>query len=348
MAEAQFLNTTYLMEDCNPIGNAKLLGLGCSTFGGSKSKKIALGALHTAFEKGITYFDVARSYGYGQAESIVGEFIAGKRGQVIITTKLGIAPPRPFPFMSQIKDGVRWAKRFAPGFTDTIIRSYSSSNVSRPAVTPDAAVASLERSLKELRTDYVDYFLMHDCPYQSVVSDDLRERLEKEKEKGKLRVWGATCENQEELPAFLSAKSPISVVQFPYSDSINFLENLASSDKSKVVFSVMSHRTDQVEQSPLFFGKLPINQISPGTVENLREAWLYIACQELASGVILCSMTQAHHIERNLKILEAPPISFFHLKWMKMAVKAGKLPMEVPGTPIPSSVAVGHPDYTGR
>jgi aryl-alcohol dehydrogenase-like predicted oxidoreductase len=49
--------------------------------------------LEEAFAQGITRFDVARAYGLGRAEGILGEFLGSKRQQVTLATKFGIKPP---------------------------------------------------------------------------------------------------------------------------------------------------------------------------------------------------------------------------------------------------------------
>lgn len=314
----------------NLSNNGKILGLGCSTFGGSKSKKTALDTLNTAFDHGVNYFDIARSYGYGQAESIVGEFIQGKRDRVIITSKFGIAPPKPFPFMAQIKDVVRYAKKMAPGITQKAIQFYSTAHVSRPPITPRITIQSLEMSLRELKTDYLDFYLLHDCPFEEAVSEDIHVALEKAKDKGMIRAWGATCENDNELYKYFEDYSPIRVVQFPYRFNDEFVQDKTHPELSKVVFSVMSQSTRQKEPPPSFFNHLSINQNSPGLIQNVREAWLYIASRELENGVVLCSMTQQEHIQRNIAIIQAPDLSAKALEVMKRNVVAGReLPVPI-------------------
>lgn len=306
------------------------LGLGCATFGGSDSKKVALQALNIAYESGVNYFDVARSYGYGQAESIVGKFIAGKRDKVILSTKFGIAPPRPFPFMATIKDGIRQLRRLVPGLTNHMIRQYSIRQVSRPAVTAEMVAASLEESLRQLKTAYVDYYMMHDLAYANVAKDEVCYQLEKEKEKGKIRHWGATCENRAELPAYFDPESPVEVVQFPYRTySRRYLRESCGGTKCKIIFSSMGQSREQAEPSRAFFEKLPVNCRCPGLVENLNEAWLYLASHELDSGVILCGMKQPRHIERNVKIVQAPSLPAIQLLAMKKTLLAEPYPAEM-------------------
>lgn len=301
----------------------KMLGLGCSTFGGSKSRKTALHTLHSAFDHGINYFDIARSYGYGQAESIVGEFIKGKRDKVILTSKFGISPPKPFPLMTQVKDIVRFVRKMAPGISQQIIQSYSSSHVARPTITPRLAIMTLEKSLTELKTDYLDYYLLHDCPFENAANEDVCAVLEKAKDKGKLRAWGATCENHLELHKYFQLGSPFEVVQFPYSSHNLHVSDHCDRPISKVLFSVMSQSSGQKEPTASFFEQLSVNKKAPDTIQNLQEAWLYIASRELDNGVLLCSMTQEKHIKRNIAILNAPDISLEDLQKMKKKLMGG-------------------------
>ena len=295
----------------------KMLGLGCSTFGGSKSKKTALRAMEDAFALGVNYFDVARSYGYGQAESIVGAFIRDKRDQVTLTSKFGIAPPKPFLFMPQVKGAVRFAKQLAPGITQQLIQTYSSKRVTRPTITPRLAIETMETSLRELKTDYLDFYLLHDCPFENAAQEDIAAALNKAKDKGMVRAWGAACENPNDLPKFFKNNPPFDVLQFPYEINSEWVGKQITPPPTKVLFSVMSKSSGMEEPTVQFFNDLFINQLVPDLIQNLPEAWLYIAAQEFDKGVILCSMTQRTHIERNLAIVNAPSISQTALTAMK-------------------------------
>ncbi|NEN94747.1 MAG: hypothetical protein F6K50_04165 [Moorea sp. SIO3I7] len=48
------------------------LGFGCAPILGRVDKRKSIQALKIAYEEGINYFDIARSYGWGEAESILG------------------------------------------------------------------------------------------------------------------------------------------------------------------------------------------------------------------------------------------------------------------------------------
>src|SRR5580692_13032643 len=69
------------------------IGFGCSALTGT-NRTNALRVLEAAFDAGVRHFDVARYYGYGESEGILGTFIKSRRAEVTITTKFGIEPPR--------------------------------------------------------------------------------------------------------------------------------------------------------------------------------------------------------------------------------------------------------------
>ena len=79
---------------CPGLGReVSALGFGCASLGSRVSEAQGLRALGLAFERGVTWYDVAPPYGDGEAEGILGKFLAGRRDRVAICTKFGI--PRP-------------------------------------------------------------------------------------------------------------------------------------------------------------------------------------------------------------------------------------------------------------
>src|SRR5436190_22196949 len=75
--------------------NLSRLAFGSSGLMTRLGRTQSLRLLEVAYDAGITHFDTARSYGYGEAESVVGDFLARSRDNLTVTTKLGIVPPRP-------------------------------------------------------------------------------------------------------------------------------------------------------------------------------------------------------------------------------------------------------------
>src|SRR6516225_6065691 len=133
-------------------------GLGCGGFSQlglaqGKTEDDAIAIIRQAVDLGINLFDTAAAYG---TEAVLGRAIKSvRRGEVVITTK-------------------------AP---------FSSSN---PHSTPEGIVASLDRSLRQLDTSFVDVYQLHGVPPNAYdhALNELVPVLLREKEKGKLRYLG--------------------------------------------------------------------------------------------------------------------------------------------------------------
>ena len=95
---------------------------------GATDDAVSRRALHEAFDRGITFYDTASVYGDGHSEELIGECFDGRRHEIVIATKAGITS------------------------------SFRGYDFSAPALR-----ASLEGSLRRLRTDYVDLFQLHNA-----------------------------------------------------------------------------------------------------------------------------------------------------------------------------------------
>src|SRR5258708_40137708 len=69
------------------------LGLGCMGmsfgYGPASDKQEMIKLIHSAVERGVTFFDTAEVYGPFANEELVGEALAPLRDQVVIATKFG-------------------------------------------------------------------------------------------------------------------------------------------------------------------------------------------------------------------------------------------------------------------
>jgi len=76
------------------------LGLGCmgmTGFYGNADRDQCIQAILVAFEQGISFFDTADSYGFGDNEALVGTAVAPFRDKVCIATKVGVVRNRKDP-----------------------------------------------------------------------------------------------------------------------------------------------------------------------------------------------------------------------------------------------------------
>lgn len=117
------------------------LGLGCMGltmgFGPATDKAEAIQLIRAAFERGITFFDTAETYGQVNEETL-GEAVAPFRDKVVIGTKFGF------------KNG-----DFKTGFDSS----------------PARIRIVAEQSLKRLKTDVIDIFYQHRIDPQVPIED---------------------------------------------------------------------------------------------------------------------------------------------------------------------------------
>jgi D-threo-aldose 1-dehydrogenase len=174
-----------------PGSGLKLSRLGFGTAGlmARLDRRQSVRLLEIAHDSGITHFDTARAYGYGEAESALGDFLAARRGAVTVATKLGMLPPRRSRALQGAKALGRAGARALPALRPLLRRggqSMARSGVFEPA----AARASLETSLRELRVETVDLLLLHECRPADLETEGLLDFLEQVVAEGKVRAFG--------------------------------------------------------------------------------------------------------------------------------------------------------------
>lgn len=166
------------------------LGFGCASLTAHGDRRDAIALLEHAFASGITHFDVARLYGLGHAEAILGEFLRSKREHVTVTTKFGLQPPSG-AIASQaglISLAKKVLRRF-PGLASRA-RRHVAAAAKGGAFSASEASASLETSLRALGTDRVDLLLLHEGTLADAARDDLLAFLEMQRQRGTVRAFG--------------------------------------------------------------------------------------------------------------------------------------------------------------
>ncbi len=140
--------------------------------------------LETAFSNGITHFDTSPYYGFGLAETDVGKFLANRRDSVTLTTKIGIYSPDRHPTSISIRRR-KFLGRLIPGYADAIVDW-----------TVENAQKSFEESLKRLRTDFVDFLLLHEPISTLINQEQFVEWLQRIKKAGRIRHYGVAGPSQ--------------------------------------------------------------------------------------------------------------------------------------------------------
>ena len=200
------------------------LGFGCGGIMGRVGRAQSLRVISAALDGGITHFDVAPLYGYGEAEALVGEALAGKRDGVVIASKFGLTAPRAAGALRMLKPIAQKLAASVPG-ARSVMRSLVG-GAAQPAdrFSVAAARASLDRSLAALKTDYLDIWFLHDCAAEDL-TDELAGFLDAQVAAGKIRAYGVATMIDAVLPLY-TARGDAMLYQFPSSLSVPDAERL--------------------------------------------------------------------------------------------------------------------------
>jgi D-threo-aldose 1-dehydrogenase len=172
------------------------LGYGCSSVMGGMGRRESLAALEAAFDAGIRHFDVAPMYGYGEAEPCLGEFLARHRDQVTVTTKYGIPPGKDQAMKRLIRNIARPVIKLLPSVKRRLasVAGKVAGPAERATFTAAQAKESLERSLRALRVERINVWLLHEAEAQDLGDDALLRLLEDSVANGTIGTFGVGSE----------------------------------------------------------------------------------------------------------------------------------------------------------
>ena len=125
-------------------------------------------AVAIAVDNGVNFFDTADLYSQGDAERILGAALAGRRADVVISTKVGLRVGEPV----------------------------TASGLSRRHI-----LDSVDGSLRRLGTDWIDVYIAH-CPDPHTPLEETLEALNDIVRAGKVRYLGYS-----NWPTWLAAKA---------------------------------------------------------------------------------------------------------------------------------------------
>ncbi len=154
------------------LGN---LGFGAAAISGDEggysfgaiSEEDARSLVRQAYERGIKLFDTAPIYGFGESERRLGKtFRPSERERVFFISK----------------SGVTWHQNRRVNMTND----------------PSVALSMLHQSLKDLRSDYIDLYMIH-WPDEKIDIRATLEPLARAQEEGKIKYLGLCNSNPEEL-----------------------------------------------------------------------------------------------------------------------------------------------------
>jgi aryl-alcohol dehydrogenase-like predicted oxidoreductase len=193
-----------------------VIGFGCWTIGtswwGERDEAESLRLLHRARDLGITFFDTGDTYGNGASERLVGKAFQGRRGDVVIATKFGYD----FYTHSEPRTGQR---ELPQDFSPTFVRR------------------ALEESLRRLGTDYVDLYQLHNPRLDAIQRDDLFAELDRLRDEGKIRAYGAALG-----PAIGGTEHGDAAMLARRLDALQIIYNMLEQDPGRRFFPIARER----------------------------------------------------------------------------------------------------------
>src|ERR1700749_885124 len=146
--------------------------------------------------------------GLGWAEAEVGRFARGRRDRMTIATKFGIEPPN--PSLARLQAPARAAIARMPALRTALKQAGGERGAPRHYGAVSAR-KSLETSLRELGTDYVDYFFVHAPAAGDLVDvDELGGLFEELRARGIARACGVSGDHN---PCVEMARATSGVLQ---------------------------------------------------------------------------------------------------------------------------------------
>jgi aryl-alcohol dehydrogenase-like predicted oxidoreductase len=139
------------------------VGVGCNNMGRRLDKDGTRAVVDAALDVGVNFFDTADVYGSepGASEDLLGQAVQGRRDDVVLATKFG----KPMRGATLPEHEARGSRRY--------IR------------------ASVEKSLRRLRTDYIDLYQMHEPDVRTPIEESL-DALDELVREGKVRYIGSS------------------------------------------------------------------------------------------------------------------------------------------------------------
>jgi myo-inositol catabolism protein IolS len=181
---------TKILEKISPLrlgfGGASISGEGGGYGFGDISEKDAIDLLRLAYERGVKVYDTAPIYGFSMSEKRIGKAFQSNRDDAFLISK----------------SGVSWHDNQRVNMTND----------------PKETEKMLHQSLKDLKTDYIDLYMIH-WPDKNVDIRKPMEVLAKAKRDGKIKHIGLCNTFEEDCDKALEIET-IDVIQC----QLNFFE----------------------------------------------------------------------------------------------------------------------------
>lgn len=194
-------------------------------------EKVAVQMVQKALESGVNFFDTAPNYGNGTSELRLGKGLKGfDRSKIVVNTKFG--------------------------HTDSGGTNYNSDYIRK----------SLEGSLKRLQLDYVDSLIFHNPPFEYLDGhkNDHYDILEKLKDEGKIKAYGASLDTYREIKLFMETTQ---------GEVVEAFFNILHQDAARAFDLASKRNVGMIVKIPLDSGWLSGKYDADSTFNDIRKRW---------------------------------------------------------------------------
>jgi aryl-alcohol dehydrogenase-like predicted oxidoreductase len=265
-----------------------------------------------ALEYGVTWFDVAPSYGDGQAEELLGNCLRCQRDRVVICTKVGIARPRLSVSKRLLRPLARTVVSTIPAARSILRRAH---RLPRTVIHPEMIEASVLQSLRSLRTDHVDVLALHEPTPEEAADKRIFDVLERLLDRGLIRAI-SVAGRPDSIIASVSRRLRVDYAQFqdapnsgvairlrselPRENGPQFVTHSVFGTESWNEISMLSSRASETLQAWL-------REYDPHATEFAADLLLHFAFSNNPDGVVITSMFSASHVEHNCTLAAKSP-----------------------------------------
>lgn len=278
------------------------LGFGSAPVGFLNTEKEAAGALLSQLlDRGINLIDTAASY--PGSEELIGKYIAHRRSEYVLVSKCGQA------------------------FDDLPGKAW----------TAEVVTATVDRSLKRLKTDVIDVMLLHSCDLKTLKGSDALAGLVKAREAGKIRFAGYSGDN--EAAAYAAGLVDVAVIETSVNlvDQVNIdlvlpktvTNNVGVLAKRPIANAAWKDLSEQKgmyqNYAKVYSERFAAMDLSPADVGLPADAWSELALRftlslpDVHSAII--GTTNPANVDANLAIVNKGPLPAAAIAKVRAAFK---------------------------
>ncbi|BCW89861.1 hypothetical protein sos41_30290 [Alphaproteobacteria bacterium SO-S41] len=283
------------------VGPVSALGFGCASLGSRVSAATGRAAIERALAAGVTWFDVAPSYGDGGAEKILGEALRG--ANVAVVTKVGLVAPRRNIAKRAIGSIARPLVAAIPALRP-LVKRLRPDGAQRVALDGETVRISLFQSLERLGRDSVAVLALHEPSLDDVRNPDVIAALTDLRDQG-LAARIGVAGSPDVIAAARAAGLPVDVAQVansPFARNLTALKGAPAFTVTHSVFGVAG-ALDALKR----VARQKPEAIKALDTDDLPALLLDYAFAVNPEGVVITSNYAAGHLAANAAVASRAP-----------------------------------------